>query len=132
MLFPNITEFFLIRRAETMINGLAAEDFIKFIKVSRDTIDTIVNRTSSEVHVVNIDVYMKNIEMAQMMCFLDAMSVAKAYVHLAIDVVERDLATMTHAYIMTNRIIARGNIGTLDVLPMDILYTICDMVLDGI
>ena len=125
---PIITEFFLIRRAETMLNGLVAEDFIKFIKVSRDTVDTIVNCTSSEVHSINIDVYIKNIEMAQIMCFLDAMSVAKDYVYLAMDVIQRDLATMTHAYIMVNRMANNGDIGSLDALPNDILRTICNKV----
>ena len=127
-LLPIITDWFLIRRVETIQNALNVGDIEKFHRVVDNTIKTITNSTRKETHAINLHVYMKNLEMAQMLCYLDVISIAAKHIDLAIDVIMRDLATMTPSYIIINRIKSSGNIGTLSELSDDILYYIGTMV----
>lgn len=133
-----VCDWFLICRTETMLSALQSNDMVKFEKVVDNTLATIANANAKDVkvHKVNVDVYIKNIEFAQLMCYLDVKGEAKKHVELAADVIARDLATMTPAYIMVKRIAAAtggGNsvasIGSLSQLPSDVSNLVSTMVI---
>jgi hypothetical protein len=137
-----VCDWFLICRTETMLSALHANDMVKFEKVVNNTLATIANANANanakdvEVHKVNLDVYIKNIEFAQLLCYLDVKGEAKKHVELAADVIARNLATMTPAYIMVKRIAAAtggdnsvASIGSLSLLPPDLTQLISTMVI---
>ena len=127
---PFITEFMLLRRIETMLIANLLGNKTKMEMVVKNTINTIKNYEVSDVHQQNLDAYVKNIEFALLMTYLDVPESAKEHLHMAADVIERDLAAMTPAYIMYDRMntFEADKIGTLAVLPNDIITHIANMV----
>jgi hypothetical protein len=128
-----VCDWVLICRTETMLNALRAGDVVKFERVVNNTLATIANAKARgryvDVHKVNLNVYIKNIEFAQLLCYLDVKGETKKHVELAADVITRDLATMTPAYIMVNRIATSSDdIGSLSQLPPDLTHLISTMV----
>jgi hypothetical protein len=127
-----IVDWMLLRRTETLLKALNAEDNDKFDKVVNNTIATINARTATHVHEDNLKAYVKNLEFAQLLCCLGVTCVSKQHVELAADVIRRDLATMTPSYIMINRLSRKDtsdkDLGSLSQLPYDITNLISTMI----
>ena len=128
-LMPFITEFMLLRRIDTMLIASLLHKH-KLETAVKNTINTIKNCEVSDVHQQNLDAYVKNIEFALLMNYLDVPTSANEHLHMAADVIERDLATMTPAYIMYDRMktFDADKIGTLAELPNDIILHIAKLV----
>ena len=126
-----VSEFVLLRRVETMQKVLEAGDLAKFDKVVSATLQIISNNKESDVHELNIRAYVNHIELAQLLVYVGVISGALEHVALAEDVLVRDLATMTPAYILANRMFkgdTEKDIGSLYDLPNDIMNNIAKLV----
>jgi hypothetical protein len=123
-----VTPYILRRRVETMQETLIAGSYTKFYRIVDCTMDMITHCESNEVHPDNVGAYIKNIDMAQMLCYLGLPCRAILYLNLAIDVIVRDLATMTPAYMLLNRISSGKDIGSLSELPRDVVHYISEIV----
>lgn len=137
---PVISKFMLLRRLHTIKMVVAENNIHKVKRIIDNTIYTINNRESTEVHKDNLRAYIKNIEIALLLCYIGMHTKAIYHLHMASDVIVRDLAVMTPAYMMANRLlntnhqlnnpssINKNRIGSLDSLPRDIVYHIGEIV----
>ena len=136
---PVISKFMLLRRLHTIEMVVAENNIHKVKRIIDNTIYTINNRESTEVHKDNLRAYIKNIEIALLLCYIGMHTKAIYHLHMASDVIVRDLAVMTPAYMMANRLlnanqlnakcgIDENRIGSLDSLPRDIVYHIGEIV----
>jgi len=135
---PVISKFLLLRRLQTIEIAVAENNMHKVERIIDNTIETIENRELTEVHEDNLRAYIKNIEIALLLCYIGLHSKAIYHLHMASDVIVRDLAVMTPAYMMANRLLTlntkcgidknNNHIGTLNYLPHDIVYHIGEIV----
>jgi monomeric isocitrate dehydrogenase len=139
---PVISKFLLLRRLQTLETAVTENNTHKVESIIDNTIETIDNRESTEVHEDNLRAYIKNIEMALLLCYTGVHTKAIDHLHMASDVIVRDLAVMTPAYIMANRLLTLNTkcgidknknrigslIGTLNDLPHDIVHYIGEIV----
>ena len=125
-----VTEFMLVRRIETMMVASIVCKKDKLERVIKDTIETIEGREKSDVCDEDLNAYQKNIEMALYLSYLEVPDLVMQYLENAVDVIFRNLGKMTHTYIMAERMKSfdEDNIGTLAILPNDIISTIATMV----
>jgi hypothetical protein len=132
VMLPVISEFILTRRIGTLCNAINNANMDKFHRVADNTVDTINKRARSEVHDDNLAAYIKNVELAQLLCFCDCQDAALKYLALANDVIERDLAVMTPTYVFATRLQdEHGNhdsLGSLADLPNGVLWNIASFI----
>lgn len=125
-----ITDFMLLRRIETMMVALLVSKKEKLERVIKNTISTIEYCEESDVSDANLNAYLRNIEMALHLSYLEYPFLAITYLENAADVLNRNLGEMTHSYIMVERMKTydEDKIGTLAILPNDIICKIATMV----
>lgn len=132
-----ISKLLLVRRIETLKNALHTENKLRFEKVMKDTLETIEKtpQRDTDIHEADLAIYVKNLDMALIMFYLDvSVDIPSSYLELAIDAIERDLATMTPSYILLNRMLCdkkdhKNTCGNLSDLPNDIRYHISTLIL---
>jgi len=135
---PVISKFLLLRRLQTLETAVTENNTHKVERIIDNTIETIENRELTEVHEDNLRAYIKNIEIALLLCYTGVHTKAIYHLHMASDVIVRDLAVMTPAYMMANRLLTlntkcgidknNNHIGTLNYLPHDIVHYIGEIV----
>ena len=120
----------LLRRIETMMVALLVSKKEKLERVIKNTISTIEYCEESDVSDANLNAYLRNIEMALHLSYLEYPFLAITYLENAADVLNRNLGEMTHSYIMVERMKTydEDKIGTLAILPNDIICKIATMV----
>lgn len=130
-MLPVISKFILTRRLETMQKACQAGDMSKLDRVIDNTLKMITNRQGSEVHELTLKGYVKHIEMVQLLSYFELVAVATSHLALAMDLIVRNLATMTPTYIFMNRLDKlpcvseqQDDLGTLAMLPNDMLLYI--------
>jgi len=131
IMLPIISDFLLKCRINTLHNSIKNDNMDRFHVVATNTVDTINQRTSSEVHDGNLTAYIKNVEIAQLLCFCECQEAALQHLDLALDVIKRDLAAFVESiptHVFTARLKDKNgssdSIGSLAGLPNGVLWNI--------
>ena len=121
-----VYKFVLLRRIETITHCLIADDHARVHSIIENTISMIADRDGSDVHKNDLNVYVRHLEIAQLLLYINCKDAATRQIELAKEVIRVEYYRMIPTYIMCLRIAhyEQKLIGSLSSLPNDVLQDI--------